>query len=311
MVQRVVVTGGSGKAGRHIIERLLEANYEILNLDLVPLASQNSVYTLKTDLSQSGQVFNALSSHFYLTSPFPPTNPGPPDAVIHLAGYARNMLVPDNETFIGNVTGTYNVIEAACKLGVKKLIIASSVCVYGVTYANGDVDFPSFPIDEEVKASPMDAYALSKLCIEQIAQSFATRFGVDIYILRIGALIAPKEYDEVFYDYVHNSYMWKVHGWSYTDARDLGQMCDLGIQKSGLGYQLFNATNDTITNLTRTAEFLEKQCPTTPFTRAMGEYEAPMSNEKIKRVLGFKEDHHWHKYFTKWVKDHPKDEPSI
>ena len=62
-----------------------------------------------------------LSSQFT----YPPPHPPVPDAVIHFAAYARNMLVPDNETFRGNVLSTYNVIEAACKLGVKKIIIAS------------------------------------------------------------------------------------------------------------------------------------------------------------------------------------------
>ena len=88
-----------------------------------------NVYTLKTDLTDSGQVFNALSSHLHTdeyanarTASGSPTTP--PDAVIHFGAYASSMLVPDNETFVANITSTYNVIEAACKLGIKKIIIA-------------------------------------------------------------------------------------------------------------------------------------------------------------------------------------------
>jgi nucleoside-diphosphate-sugar epimerase len=73
------------------------------------------------------------------------------------------MIVPDDETFRGNILGTYNVIKAAANLGVQKIIIASSVSTYGVTYAQGDVDYPSFPIEEDLDVDPMDTYAISKV----------------------------------------------------------------------------------------------------------------------------------------------------
>ncbi|KAH8898653.1 UDP-glucose 4-epimerase [Thozetella sp. PMI_491] len=299
MGKRIIVTGGSGKAGRHVIQQLLDRGYQVLNLDLVSLQGDlsKSVHTLKVDLTDAGQTYSAISSHFRLTEPFwEPVNT-PPDAVIHLAGVARNMIVPDNETFRVNTIGGYNVIEASCRLGVKKIILASSVCTYGVTFAEGDIDFPSFPVDEEVDANPMDAYALSKICMEKTARSFATKFKVDIYALRIGAVIAPEEYAAAFDGYVREPGNWKVHGWSYTDARDLGKICSLGIEKDGLGFQIFNATNDEITNLTNTPDFLREQCPNTPFTRTLGEREAPMSNRKVKELLGFEEDHNWRRYY--------------
>jgi hypothetical protein len=60
---------------------------------------------------------------------------------------------------------------------------------------------------------------------------------------------------------------------------------------------VFNATNDTITlHGVKTADFLKSQNPEVPFTREMGEIEAPLSNRKIKEVLGFKEEHDWKNY---------------
>src|SRR5271163_1046012 len=226
MGKRVVVTGGSGKAGRYVISSLLSSGHEVLNLDLVPLPNDLSrqVHTIKVDLTDSGQVFSGISSHFRLTQPFREPLNAAPDAVIHLAGYAQNILVPDNETFRGNSLSTFNVVDASCKLGVKKIVLASSVCVYGVTFAEGDVDFPSFPVSEDVDVNPMDVYSISKLCGERVGRSYARKYGVDIYALRIGNIVAPEEYDEI---YVNNPSNSKVHGWSYIDARDLGQMCDL------------------------------------------------------------------------------------
>ncbi|KAJ6179827.1 Nascent polypeptide-associated complex subunit beta [Penicillium mononematosum] len=298
----IVVTGGSGKAGQFVISELLSAGHIILNLDLMPL-EHPKVHTLKTDLADSGQVFNALSGQWALREPFPEGLPPRPDAVIHLAGYARNMLVPDNETFRSNTQGTYNIIEAACKLGIRKIIIASSVTVYGVAFAQGDKNFPSFPIHEDLDVNPTDTYAIAKLCGERIARGFAARFGVDIYILRIGRVIEPEEYNkEIFYSYVHEPAMWKVHGWSYIDSRDLGGMCEAALRTDGLGFQIFNATNDHITNLSPTKDFLKSQFPDIPITREMEEFEAPFSNAKIKKLLGFQEKHPWHKYFSNWEK---------
>lgn len=299
---RIVVTGGSGKAGQFVINELLKCGHAVLNLDLMPL-DHPDVYTLKTDLADSGQVFNALSSQWTLREPFPEGLPPRPDAVIHLAGYARNMLVPDNETFRSNTQGTYNIIEAACKLGIRKIVLASSVTVYGVSFAQGDANFPSFPIHEDLDVNPTDTYAIAKLCNERIARGFASRFDADIYSLRIGRVIEPEEYDgEIFYSYVHEPWLWKVHGWSYIDARDLGAMCEAAVRVDGLGFQVFNATNDHITNLSPTREFLSRQFPNTPITRDMGEFEAPFSNAKIKSLLGFQEKHPWKKYFSKWEK---------
>lgn len=56
---RIIVTGGSGKTGGSVIAELLDAGHSVLNLDLMPLAHP-AVHTLKTDLTDSGQVFNAL-----------------------------------------------------------------------------------------------------------------------------------------------------------------------------------------------------------------------------------------------------------
>ncbi|KAH6658844.1 hypothetical protein F5X68DRAFT_145744 [Plectosphaerella plurivora] len=300
MGKRIVVTGGSGKAGRLIIQYLLDQGHEILNLDLNPLQGELSqrVHTLRVDLSDTGQVYSALLSHFRLSEPFEEPTQLVPDAVIHLAGFARNMIVPDNETFRGNTLSTYNILESACRLGIRKVILASSVCVYGVTYAEGDVNFTSFPVDEDTEPKPMDVYSLSKVCAEQAAQSFARRFGIDAYVLRIGAVIAPDEYNAAFDRYVHEPSRWKVHGWSYTDGRDLGQMCHRAVEKNGLGFQIFNATNDCITNTHLTTTFLREQCPQTPHTRTLGEREAPMSNAKMKRLLGFEEEHPWTAHYT-------------
>ncbi|KAJ5100644.1 hypothetical protein N7456_006696 [Penicillium angulare] len=301
MGKRIIVTGGSGKAGQHIIQYLLDQGHDILNLDLVPLPAPLSdrVHTMRVDLTDAGQAYSAFGSHFHLTEPFREPLGLLPDAVIHLASYARNMLVPDTETFRCNTTSQYNVIEAASRLGIKKIVLASSVSVYGIAYAEGDVEYPSFPVDEEIDVNPMDTYAISKMCGERVARGYARRYGSDIYVLRIGRIVSPEEYKEEMFDsYVKKPDGWAAHGWSYIDSRDLGQICDLAVQKAGLGFQVFNAVNDEITNYeSSTTEFLKRVFPNTPFTREMGPREAPLANKKIRELLGFRQNHPWQKYY--------------
>jgi UDP-glucose 4-epimerase len=292
--KRIVFTGGTGKAGRHAVPHLLAKGYKILNVDLKPL-DLPGVNTLIADLTDSGQAFNALMTHFGFDGYNGGKPPSAPDAVVHFAAIPRVMIEPDNVTFASNVISTYNVVEAAMKLGVRKVVIASSETTYGVCFAEGDKDFHSFPLEEDYDSDPQDSYGLSKVCNEKTARAFAMRYRADIYALRIGNVIEPHEYDR-FPAFLADPMSRKRNAWSYIDARDLGEIVHLCLQKDGLGYQVFNAVNDTITLYTPTREFLAQACPGVKVTREMGEFEAPLSNRKAREVLGFKEKHNWRQY---------------
>ncbi|MCQ2004477.1 NAD-dependent epimerase/dehydratase family protein [Rhizobium sp. NRK18] len=294
MKKRILFTGGSGKAGRHVVPWLIEAGYEVHNIDLVPLDCPG-VTNLIVDIADSGQVFNALSMH----RDFPDLESGkgvqPFDAVVHFAAIPRILIKPDNETFRVNVMGTYNIIEAAVKLGVRKVIIASSETTYGICFAEGDREPHYLPLDEEYDVDPMDSYGLSKVVNEKTARAFSERTGADIYALRIGNVIEPNEYDR-FPGFVEKPETRIRNAWCYIDARDLAQIVDLCIKKDGLGFQVFNATNDTVTADLTTQQLAARFFPNTPFKREMGADEAVISNRKIREVLGFKEQHNWRKY---------------
>ena len=294
MGKRIVFTGGTGKAGRHAVPHLLALGYDILNVDLKPL-DLPGVNTLITDLTDAGQCFNALTTHFGMEHYADGAPPRPVDAVVHFAAIPRVGLEPDNKTFMANVASTYNVIEAAMKLGVRKVIIASSETTYGVCFAEGDKDYHSFPLDESYDSDPQDSYGLSKVVNEKTARAFAMRYGADIYALRIGNVISPEDYAN-FPGFLADPPSRKRNAWSYIDARDLGQIVHLCLAKDGLGFQVFNAVNDTITATMPTEAFLEKYAPLTPITRKMEADEAPISNRKIREVLGFKQAHDWRKY---------------
>ncbi len=292
---RIFFTGGAGKAGKYAIQYLLDQGHRVMNVDLKPL-DHPGVDNLIADITDSGQMFNAMSSYAGLDELESGSGIPKFDAVVHFAAVPRILINPDNETFRVNTVGTYNVIEAAVKLGIKKIIIASSETTYGICFSDGQTDPKSLPLEEDYDVDPMDSYGLSKVVNEKTARSFQRRSGFDIYALRIGNVIEPHEYAELFPHYFKNPEVRRRNAFCYIDARDLGQIVDLCLKKDGLGYQIFNAGNDHNGAIIPSKELVEKFFPGVPVTRELEGHEALFSNRKIREVLGFKEAHHWSKY---------------
>lgn len=293
--KRIFFTGGSGKAGKHVIPYLLDQGHRVLNVDLKPL-NHPGVDNLIADITDSGQMFNAMSSYAGFDEMESGTGVPKFDAVVHFAAVPRILINPDNETFRVNTLGTYNVIEAAVKLGIKKVIIASSETTYGICFSDGKTDPQYLPLDELYDVDPMDSYGLSKVVNEKTARSFQRRSGVDIYALRIGNVIEPHEYAELFPNYFKNPEVRRRNAFCYIDARDLGQIVDLCLQKDDLGFQIFNAGNDHNGAIIPSKDLAEQFFPGVRITHELEEHEALFSNRKIREVLGFKEQHNWRKY---------------
>lgn len=296
--KRILFTGGSGKAGKHVIPYLIDQGHKVMNVDLVPL-DYPGVDNLVADITDSGQMFNAMSSYTGLDELEIGNGIPKFDAVVHFAAVPRILINPDNETFRVNTIGTYNVIEAAVKLGIEKIIIASSETTYGICFSDGITNPNSLPLDEDYDVDPMDSYGLSKVVNEKTARSFQRRSGFDIYALRIGNVIEPHEYAELFPHYFKKPEVRRRNAFCYIDARDLGQIVDLCLKKDGLGYQVFNAGNDHNGAIIPSKELAEQFFPGVPITSELEEHEALFSNRKIREVLGFKEQHNWQKYVKK------------
>jgi nucleoside-diphosphate-sugar epimerase len=288
---RVLFTGGSGKAGRHVVPVLTGAGHQVLNVDLVPLNAAG-VPDLIADLTDLGQVYSAMRSHIGMDSLETGLGAQVFDAVVHFAAVPRILIAPDSETFRVNTMSTYNVIEAAAKMGVKKIIIASSETTYGVCFSEGQTDPAYLPLDEDYDVNPMDSYGASKVVNEVTARAFARRFGIDIYALRIGNVMEPQDY-AAFPDYAANPAQRRRIAFSYIDARDLGQMVNLCLATDGLGYQAFNVSNDNNSVPQPNSALLAEFFPNVPLKRAVSDTEALFSSAKAKAVLGFAPKHNY------------------
>ena len=289
---RIFFTGGSGKAGRHAIRYLVEKGHRVVNGDLAPLGHPG-VADLRIDLTDAGQVFNALSAYAGFDELEPGTGVPSYDAVVHFAAIPAILVRPDNETFRVNALSTYNVIDAAVKLGISKVIFASSETTYGICFADGEVTPEYVPIDEEHPTVPHDSYAMSKVVNEATARSFQARTGIDIYGLRINNVIEPHEYETKFPAFVADPELRRRNIFAYIDARDLGHMVDCCLRTDGLGYEVFNVSNDDTSVGITSEEVCERFYPGVERRREFGGYETFYANAKAKRLVGFAPRHSW------------------
>lgn len=290
---RILFTGGTGKAGRHAIPYLQAQGHRVLNVDRIPL---EGVDNRLADITDAGQVYDVMQSFSGYDELDGGTGVPKFDAVVHFAAVPRVMMTADNECFRVNTLGTYNVIDAAVKFGIRKIIYASSETTYGVCFADGERRPDYLPLDEEHPTVPEDSYAMSKVVNEATARSFQRRSGFDIYGLRINNVIEPHEYKANFPAYIADPEQRRRNFFAYIDARDLGHMVDCCLKTDGLGNQIFNVSNDDHSVNLTTPELIARYYDDVQITREMGDHETFYSNDKARRLLGFHPQHRWRMY---------------
>jgi nucleoside-diphosphate-sugar epimerase len=279
---RVVVTGSSGKLGRACVRDLVEHGYDVVGADLLAPAEERCPF-VAADLEDLGQVLELLSQ-------IDRVQPGGVDAVVHLAAIPAPGLTPNATVFRRNTLTTWNVFEAARRLGIANVVWASSETVLGLPF---DTPPPYVPVDEEYPARPESAYSLAKHLGEQMAEQFC-RWDPALKIvgLRFSNVMEPHDY-ALFdsFDADPAGRRWNL--WGYIDARDGAQAVRLALEAPLTGAEVFVIANaDTV--LTRpNDELLDEFYPGVERRGEIGANETLLSIAKARRVLGFEPRHSW------------------
>ncbi|MDN5767608.1 MAG: NAD(P)-dependent oxidoreductase [Humibacillus sp.] len=288
---RIFFTGGSGKAGRHVAPYLADHGHQVTNADLVPLGHP-AVSDLRVDLTDIGETYSALAGMARMAELELAQKPAY-DAVVHFAAVPAILLRPDATTYATNVLSTYNVLEAATRLGVRKVVFASSETTYGICFAQGQRQPQYLPVDEDHPTIPEDSYAMSKVAGEVTARSFQARTGADVYGLRINNVIEPHEYAEKFPDFLADPSLRRRNIFAYIDTRDLGQMVQRCLEVDGLGYEVFNVANADMSVAATTQEVCDHFYDGVELRRQMGRDETFYSIDKARTLLGYAPQHSW------------------
>jgi len=281
--KRIIVTGGSGKAGHWIVKHFIEEGYDVINVDTRrPAVAQ--CRTIVADLTQLGQVITSFSRHGS-------GNRTPYDGVIHMAAIPRPHDNPNEEVFRINSLATYNVLEACGLLGIKKAVVASSESSYGFAFSDQPFDPKYLPIDEAHPQLPEDTYGLTKIVNEATAAMFHRRDGTQILSFRIGNVVCPEDYAVLKKRLSHPEDRARIF-WSYIDSRDLAIACQLAIEKDGLGCEAVIVASDNTSSKYPTKQLLKRFLPgVKKFTRPLPGRTALISNARLKEILGWKQEH--------------------
>ena len=288
-MKSVVVTGGSGKAGRATIRELLDHGYQVMNVDVVPPA-EALCHFMKTDLNDLWQTIDALRLATG-TIDRRRASVGEPASVIHLAGIPAPGLAPDATIFQNNMMTTYNVFCAATRIGLSRVVWASSETTYGLPFTRTPPIFA--PVTEDHPLAPESGYALAKVLCEKMAREMHRwNPGTRFVGLRISNIFEPKDY-ETIPSFWSDPALRKWNLWSWVDSRDVAQACRLGLEADVPGADQFTiAAADTLMK-TPSRDLMRITFPGVPVDAGLAEFGTLLSIEKARRVLGYVPQQTW------------------
>jgi UDP-glucose 4-epimerase len=310
---RVVVTGGSGRAGEYIIAEMAAHGWEVINADRNPPGPiagggdeaknergpstssgradrgaqdaqtewQSPALFWQVDVTDFGDVVNAVAGA---------------DAVIHMAAIPAPNHMPENQLFRINMLSSWNVLEACEVHGVKRVVMASSVNALGAGW--GEHTYPPlyFPVDESHPTRVEDAYSQSKWLGEQMAQAFIRRGHIkQVANMRFHGLwdpataVAHRERG----DKKETSGRRGMGLWSWTGRHDAARACRLAIENDFEGAEAFfiNAS-DTVLDIP-TVDAIRKEYPGVPLRKPIEGFGSALDISKAKRILGWEPVESW------------------
>ncbi|MGZ8635193.1 MAG: NAD-dependent epimerase/dehydratase family protein [Solirubrobacteraceae bacterium] len=281
---KMAVTGGSGKAGRAVVRHLLEQGHQVLNVDRVPSAESSSPDSpapfLYADLTDYGQTVEAISGSDRL--------PGI-EAAVHLAAIPSPVVATPDLTFRTNITSTYTVFAAAARLGLKRVVWASSETTLGLPF---DTPPDYAPVDEDHELRPESSYALSKVLGEEMARQFNRWSAIPIVGLRFSNVMERADYQR-FPGYWKDPQLRKWNLWGYVDESHVAQSVRLALEADIAGADSFIiAAADTVMKRP-SRELMAEVFPGVPVRDGVEGTDTLLSIDKARRLLGYSPDFTW------------------
>ena len=284
---RIAVTGGSGKAGRVVVRDLRERGHQVLNVDLVPSPESSPLEAeipfLRADVTDFGQTLEALSGGHTL--------PGI-EAVVHLAAIPSPTHATPDQVFRTNITSTYTVFSAAARIGLPRVVWASSETTLGLPFERP----PDYAPVDEAHVYPETSYALSKVLGEEMARQSHRWHGTTIIGLRFSNIMVRADYERFpgFWDDPH-SRKWNL--WGYVDESHVAESVRLALEVDMEGTDNFIiAAPDTVMKRA-SRELMSEVFPGVPVADHVSEHDTLLDISKARRILGYSPTFSWRELF--------------
>jgi nucleoside-diphosphate-sugar epimerase len=285
---KIVVTGGSGKAGRAVVADLLEHGHQVLNVDRIPSAASSSPDSpapfLAADVTDFGEALEALSGAEVL--------PGI-EAVVHLAAIPSPVHATPDAVFRTNMTSTHAVFAAAARLGLPRVVWASSETTLGLPF-DRPPDYA--PVDEAAELRPETSYALSKVLGEEMARQFSRWTGMTIVGLRFSNVMERADYER-FPSFWGDPQLRKWNLWGYVDESHVAESVRRALEADVRGAEAYIiAAADTVMR-TPSRELMDAVFPGVPVDGAVSGNDTLLSIDKARRELGYAPSFTWRELF--------------
>lgn len=278
---KVIVTGGSGRLGRWLVPELVRQGHEVTVCDLMP--PKEVVRFLRIDMLNLGELDWAYEGA---------------DTVVHLAAIPNIFHDSPERVFLFNTQGMYNVLEAAVRNKVKRVIVTSSDSAIGFGFAERPFSPDYLPIDENHPRYPQDPYSLSKAFSEDLCAAFTRRSGIQTVCLRPCWIWFPDE-DLGYREAVDHPERRLKGLWVYVDVRDVVQAVSLAITASELPpHSVCYVSAPDVLAREETLALIDRFHPNIPRvdrSRLTG-FKSVIDGSRAQKLLGYKAQYSWHDY---------------
>ncbi len=283
-METVIVTGGLGRSGRWIVDRLAGA-YEVVCVDLhhpgFEATPTDNVDFRAADLTDRGETYDLIDAI-------------DPDAVVHWAAIPSPTRHAGGRVFETNVLSAYNVLTAAGRADAR-VVQASSESAYGFAFAEETPMPDALPITEDHPRRPEDPYGLGKVVAEDVADTVVRRYGTRVTSIRPSWIQQPGEYNcrsEETLDDLSNG---AGNCWSYVDARDVADLVAAALDAPADGHEAIHAAAaDTYLDGSVVDACLEfwGEVPDDCALEA-DDHDSALSTAKAERLFGWTPSHSW------------------
>tara|TARA_Y100000996_G_scaffold43937_1_gene30425 strand:- start:2373 stop:3284 length:912 start_codon:yes stop_codon:yes gene_type:complete len=301
-MDKILVTGGVGYLGQWVVKEL-EKHYSVVVADLNLPNYETTPGTIyeKIDLKNSLEL-DALLNGIH--------------SIVHLAAIPRPVGYRAENVFENNMVTTFNIVEAAIRSNVKKIVFSSSGSALGFAYSFTNMIPDYMPIDEDHPLRPQDSYGLSKAFGEDILEAATIRSGISTISLRPTTVIVPSDYEERVLQMLSTEYETEnrmhvpdnIEGLNggnetqtailaYVDARDYAQGVLLALQNRDIKHDRFFISADDAMSREPISQAFPKIFPGSESVASkLTGTESPISSEKAKRILGYKPKYSWRNF---------------
>lgn len=272
-VRSVLVTGAAGGIGTAVVDALVSAGWQVTGADRVSFTDGRLEKVLVGDLRDPDFVASCMSSV---------------DALVHLAAIPAPGIVSEAQTYAQNTEGAYEVLNAAGRADVRKIVAASSFAAVGIAWADRDLSPLYVPIDEKHPTLAVDSYGLSKVVTEEIAAFVTRRWGVPTACLRFPFVGTGERLQHRIKSVREDVGGNRRELWAWIDTRDAARAVLAVLDAELTGHEVFNfAAPDSITDVP-TAELLRTYHPATEIRAELSSHASLVDTSKAERLLGFR-----------------------